>query len=344
MNRGRLSLVRPHAEEKSRTDESQLRAAHAALATARESILGMELQLEAERRARQDAEERIRIEQQACQEAMRLLEQTVEPLRDLKAAVAEHERRAELEAQARAELEADRHGAEAELCELDATLTRTLEHAEHFKHRLESESRARHAAEFDASTERLARDEALRAMVHAQNLATEQQVLAEEHARAYAEFEARVRALEAQLETIQASLESALESAEESRIHMQVERQAREEAESRVQVEREAREEIRRALLVMEHAAEDQKRAQGEFKKRRRALEAELKEMEGALAQAEYLADLKAQRLSQVSAELEAERCARQEGQAHIQGERDVREETVPKSRRTWKKLLAARR
>ena len=347
MNRGQLALVaRLHAEQRSRSDESQqLSATQDALAEARTAILELGAHLGAERRAREEAEAKIREEQHACQEAMRLLEETVQPLRESKALVAEHERKAEGQERAYAELEGERQAAEAELREMDAALARVLEHAEKLKLLVEAERCVREDAEIKASTEQHARYEALRALVHAQNAAAEQRGLAEEQAQAYAELDAKHQALEAQWKDAEPSLERAVESVDELKRQAEIEGRAREEAEAKLQAERQAREEAVRALRDIQNAAEEQKPAQAAFEKRRRAVQTQLKEMEEALAQAEYRAYRHAQRHAELIAELEKERRAREDAEKRVQAERRAREETVQALRQKiqssafWKKL-----
>src|SRR6476469_5773052 len=87
--RAQRSAPSPDNTQQSRYLESQLKVAHGALARARDSLAHVELRLEAERAAREAAEEQARADQDACNEAMRLLDQSVQPLRELQAAAAE---------------------------------------------------------------------------------------------------------------------------------------------------------------------------------------------------------------------------------------------------------------
>src|SRR5438270_5866913 len=69
-----ISHATPDTAQQSRYLETQLKVAHGALARARDSIAHVELRLEAERSAREAAEAQARAEQDACNEAMRLLD------------------------------------------------------------------------------------------------------------------------------------------------------------------------------------------------------------------------------------------------------------------------------
>ncbi|MGZ5145670.1 MAG: hypothetical protein ACXWCP_19155, partial [Burkholderiales bacterium] len=107
---------------------------------------------------------------------MRLLGETVQPLRDLKTAAAGHAREAEQHARGMAELEADRHAVEARLKETQAALAAATQVAEDSKLQLETERRAREEAEKTAHLEQVAREGAVLALIDAQNAAADQQV------------------------------------------------------------------------------------------------------------------------------------------------------------------------
>jgi hypothetical protein len=405
MGRAHRSLqTRPHAEPRSSSVGSQLRATQAALSKAHTSILQLGQQLETERRAREDAEALSRAEQDTCREAMRILGETVEPLRDLKTAAAEHARQTELQARAYLELQTDRdalktaferaqaalseasaeteelkvqveseqearaeagqalielqreleqqrlayeqqvhayadlesrrEALEAELADSAAALDASLHLAEQMKAQAESERQAREQAETRAYVERLAHEDAIRALRDCQNAGTEQRELAEEHARVRTELEASQRASEAQLVEARASLERALEAAEQSRLEAEHERRAREDAEVKARIEQEAREKAVRALRELQISVEQQKiraedldYAQTQFEARRKAVDGQLKDMEEAFARAEYAAYRHAQRHSQLIADLEKERRARQDAEAKLDVERRAREE-----------------
>lgn len=239
--------LQAHAEE--RSAELELRATQGALARAHESIVKIGLELEAERRARQYAEVKSRVEQHACEEAMEVLDETVQPLRDLKVAAAEQREQIEQQARTYAALEARTQAVQAQLKGTEAALARAVELAAQIRLQVVTEQLAREDAETGARTEQVAREEALQALLDVRNAAAEQQVQAEEQARTYAELEAKHEAVEAQLKETRAALAQSKSDAEHNaQQHAQMtsdlqrERRAREYAEAKAQTERHARE------------------------------------------------------------------------------------------------------
>jgi hypothetical protein len=352
--------LRLHAEQRSRSVESQLRATQGALAKAHESIVQMGLELDAERHAREDAEAISRSEQLASRDAMRLLEQTVQPLRELKTAAAEQARQAEQQAQAYAELEANRQAIETQLKATEASLAQAAELAEQAKLQVEIERRAREDAENKAQTQQHQRDAAESVLLELQTAAAEERSQAEAQARSYAELETKHQVVEALLEQTQVSLERALELAEQMWHKVETERRGRLEAEAKAHTEEHARHEAESTLLELQKKAEayrvqaeeqtlradKQIRAHADFEVRRRAMDAQLKDMEGALARAEYAAYRHAQRHAQLMEQIAKERRAREIAEGRMLAERRAREDAERalqkknESSAFWKRLL----
>ncbi|MEA3153460.1 MAG: hypothetical protein QOK44_1049 [Betaproteobacteria bacterium] len=355
MGRAHRTLqARPHAEQKAISVESQLRATQAALGRAHESIVEIGRQLEAERRAREDAEAVCRSEQHACGEAMRLLGETVQPLRDLKTAAAEHARQVEQQARSYADLEANRRAADARLKDTQAALAAATALAEDSKLRIEAERRAREEAEKTAYSEQVAREGAVLALIDAQNSAAEQRVKGEQQARAYAELEADRHAVESQLKETEAALAGAVELAGQIKLQVESERCAREEAENARYTDQFAREEGALAMLDIQNAvaeqrvvAEEQARAYAELEAKFHSIEARLKETEEALERSVELAEeMKLQAQIAQSARKEAETRAQIDQQAFEQTVRALRkfENSGEEQARAYAQFEARRR
>jgi hypothetical protein len=352
--------LRLHAEQRSRSVESQLRATQGALAKAHESIVQMGLELDAERHAREDAEAISRSEQRASRDAMRLLEETVQPLRELRTVAAEHERQAEQQAQAYAQLQADRQAIETQLKATEASLAQAAELAQEARLQVETERRAREEAETRTQTQQHEKDAAESALLELQTSAAEERSQAEARARSYAELETKHQVVEGLLEQTQVSLERALELAEQMWQQVETERRGRLEAETKAHTEEHARQEAESTLLELQKTteayrvraeeqaarADKQLRAHADFEVRRRAMDAQLKDMEVALAHAEYAAYRHAQRHAQIIEQLAKERRARELAEARMLAERRAREDAERALNKKnepsafWKKLL----
>ena len=116
MNRDQLTLVaRLHAEHQSRTLEAKSAGElQEALATAHESIVGLVLERDGERRTRRDAETGARAARKSRDATMRALKQAMQALKKFKAEVAERQceaeaLRAQVETEQRARKNAERH-------------------------------------------------------------------------------------------------------------------------------------------------------------------------------------------------------------------------------------------
>jgi hypothetical protein len=345
-----LPQSRPESEEKSRTLEAQLRRTEEALARAHESLVQIALQIERERSGRLEAEQRAGDDRQACHEAMRMLGETVQSIRAMKAHAAEHEARAAEQVQERAELEAKCIALEAELSEAAEARAGALELAEQFRTQLETERRLRVEAEAKAHAELLAQQETALALVDAKTTIAELRELAAEHARLYADVESRHRALEARMLEIDAARERSAELAEQVALELGIERRTREEAESRIEAETHAHECTREALRELERAAEDHAHARAELEVRRRSMEGESGELAEALARAEYEADCSAHRTAELEAALETERRTRAQLEAELEAKRAACEQpqanasTDDLSSGFFRKLRGARR
>ena len=281
-----LPQSRAESEEKSRALEAQLRTTQEALARAHESLVQIALQIERERSARIEAEARAGDDREACHEAMRMLGDTVQSIRDMKAQAAEHEARAAGEVQARAELAAKCAALETELSESTEARAGALELAEQFRSQLEDERRLRVEAEARAHAAQLAHEETSLALVDARTTLAELLELGAEQVRLHADLEARHAALEARMREAEAAIERAAELAEQAALELAIERRTRAEAQSRVEAETRAHERTRDLLRELERAADDHAHARAELEVRRRTMEGETGELAEALARA----------------------------------------------------------
>src|SRR4051812_36441987 len=116
MNRDQLTLVaRLHAEHKSRSLEAKSAGElQEALATAHDSIVGLVLERDGERRRRRDADAAARGARQSRDAAMRALKQAMQTLKKFKAEAAERQSETEtlrghIETERRARKNAERH-------------------------------------------------------------------------------------------------------------------------------------------------------------------------------------------------------------------------------------------
>ena len=328
------------AESESTSIETQLAATKEALVTAHVSLVQIGLELEGEREARQQAEAKSLADQQASEEAMHLLKLTVQPLRDLKAATAEHVAQAEQKAQAYAALDAEHQAVEAQL---EAALEREAKLAARLRSEVETERRAREDAEAKRQDEKQARENALQALVELKGAAAEERVQFEEQTRAYADLRRQHESLDARLQEAEAALEQAVQFAEQINAQLETERSIREEVEIQLETERHGREATFRALLEVQNAAaerrvqaEEQARAYAELQAQHDALQARLNNTQPELMQAADLA-------AQLEREVEEARLARQNAETRAHNERTAREAAVDALHQVRKELADQR-
>jgi hypothetical protein len=181
----------------------------------------------------------------------------------------------------------------------------------------DSERRMRFAAEVKAQSERHGRDSAMRALQQAMQALRKIKTEASDRERETEEFKALAEA----------------------------ERRAREDAEARAFAEQRAREHAAQELREVRSAAEKQARAFARLESRCRAMAAQLKDLEVALAQAEYV--VYRQSLEQTA--LENAPCARVAAQDQVLTQVRPREEsahglTGTRPSQIWNKLRRGQR
>ena len=306
----RIGSTKP-APKTSRDDastsvDSQLAATQDALARAHVSLVQLGLELDSERHARRSAEANASAERRACEEAMHLLRESVQPLRDLQAAAVEHRAQSQEQAQAYSELESKCESLQLRLQENETALARALDAATRMRADADSERLACTELERSLEAERLARVNA-ETQAHAERAArvdaeaavgAEQLARADAEARAHAEVVARLGA-----ERNAQRAHNALEEAE------------------------------RRTLVLLQEADAQRSLAEqhalqcAELKAQREALESQFRQNETVLARVKYAAYRHAQRHAQMTVDLEKERRARMRAEAAAQAQSSTREE-----------------
>ena len=314
--------------------EAQLIAAREALSKAHVSLVQIGLELETERHARQAAEEKARAEQQARREALQLLEHTVQPLRELKAAAAEHEQSAEQQTLAYAVLENHYRAVEAQLAETQETLAREMQVASDMRRRADDEQRlmseqytqiqAELEARCNAVDAQLQHTEA--ALAHAMDAAAEIRLQMDTERIARQDAEAEAQAARAAREEAEARVHAERAAREKAEAQAESDRIARAEAEAHVQRERNAREGTEHALLQVQHALNEQRERAEQEARAHAALIAQQKSIDAALAERHVALSRSAAATAELERLVETERLARQEAENRVQTERDARE------------------
>ena len=163
--------------------------------------------------------------------------------------------------------------------------------------------------------------------------------------------EAAMRALQQALQVLRKLKNETAErrrEADELKTVLETERCAREDAEKRARGEQQARRETVRALREARSAAKEQARAFARLETRCRAMTTELRELEDALAQAEYVSYRQSLEQEKLEADLENERRARVAAENQVLTQKRAQEEalhTLSKigSSRVWHSLRLAR-
>ncbi|HEV7391722.1 MAG TPA: hypothetical protein VGO08_08775, partial [Burkholderiales bacterium] len=272
--------------------------------------------------------------QQACREAMQLLEHTVQPLRDLKAAAADQQGQVEQHAQAFADLEAKQQTAEKLLIEAQQALAREVQTAAEMRLQIESQQRLQ-SDEFTRTHSELAAkqqdleaqlQESETALTQALNVASQLRIRMEGERISRVDAESKAEADRVAREDAEARVITERLGREDALAKIQVERIARETAETKEQAEHHARKQAEQALLQFQNAAAEQQvqaakqvRAYSDLLAKHEAAQAEFDENEVVITRAAQLAaDL--ERL------VESERRARQDAERKVQIERQARE------------------
>lgn len=272
----------------------------------------MKAALEAERRAREAPQANAEADRRARDEALQLLEEAVQALRDMKSSTAEEQRQ---RAHADAEALAERQALQARLEQTEAALVQ----AEKFTHQAQlqigNERRAREDAESKAQAERRARGESVQAVEQARQQAQQ--------------AEAGRRAAEVRLDEMQTALKGVEQAGAEhgKRLeHMQqeiaTERRAREDAQAALNAERRAHEatskassDFKEAMAAQRAQHEQQARTLAEAHALRNALEIELTGAKTERERAIEAAYRHAERHAQIELDVETERRAREEAE-----------------------------
>ena len=320
----------PSIEEHLASPEAQLRATQDALARAHQSVIQIGLDLDAERRARAHAEGEAQADRAAREEALHLLEEAVEALRDAKAAVTEERSRSEEHGQALYELRGEVQALQAQLSAAQAGLAQEVDFAAALRRELDDEQQGRHIAEEKAQTEQHAREEAFRALLDLKDAADDGRLEDEARARDHAELEEKYVHAETRLREIETTLVDALALSERLRIENEAERLARVDAETRAASEKLQSEATLQTLLEAQYAAaelrvrnEEQALAHAELTTQHKEAVAQLKETEALLARARYAAHRHAQRHAQIASDLERERRTREDDETPSSADSD---------------------
>jgi hypothetical protein len=308
---------------------SELDATREALSKAHVSLVQIGLQLEAEREKRQAAEEKSRQDQHACREAMQLLEHTVKPLRELKAAQAEREDHADQQKQAYAELEARHRALEEELTSTQQALEREAEAAADLRSRVEGAQRQRSDEQARGNAELEGRLHALEAqlrqteaaLAQAVSVAADMKLQIDAERLAREEVESRFSAAKAERDDARSLIAIEREAREAAEARAEAERLERENAETRIRSEQHAREEAEHALLHVQHAVAEQREAAELQARAQSELEGKLKATELMLAEQHPAHARSTEAIVELERLVESERLGRQEAENRVRAE-----------------------